>query len=423
MLQIRVIITGLVVLYNAAFPTGDDPLKDDSHLLLERQEIPAEENAFTYIQKMADAAPEIDYWDKIYEMNETGEWDQQLVDEVLEAYSESFALVDEILARDRVSFPEVTLNLETPYLNNCRTMALMAKFRALNLQRQGKQIEAFDTTLDMLRCGYLLHTGNGVLIDSLVGIAIEHFSLDAARKLLERTEADGEYLRKFAHALEEYRSPLECLLNPPRSEYALNKLIISNLDEYILDYGEEIDIWHWRSMNPYWVIQPRGYFYKPNRTINRLAAMYDLYIEAVTALPDRQKMRSDLSALQHEIYRCVSYSFNQPFSSNQGGNIIVRVLGPYWAMSLTDAMYLRQRSYITITQTLIAMKLYQRDIGELPETLDALVPDYLNAVPLDEYTLEPLKYSRERKIIWAVGRDFEDNDGDETRDVVEKINF
>ncbi len=45
------------------------------------------------------------------------------------------------------------------------------------------------------------------------------------------------------------------------------------------------------------------------------------------------------------------------------------------------------------------------DLGELPATLDALVPGYLPAVPRDYLDGQPIRYSREFRAVWSVGSD------------------
>ena len=49
--------------------------------------------------------------------------------------------------------------------------------------------------------------------------------------------------------------------------------------------------------------------------------------------------------------------------------------------------------------------------GNLPETLQALVPDYLPAVPRDPFDGQPFRYSTERRIIYSVGEDLTDDGG------------
>jgi hypothetical protein len=80
-------------------------------------------------------------------------------------------------------------------------------------------------------------------------------------------------------------------------------------------------------------------------------------------------------------------------------------------MSAFDAA-IRTHCQVLATQrmaaTALAIRLYEADHGQRPETLDQLVPDYLPAVPRDPFTLdEPIKYRPEgaKLIEWRHVRD------------------
>ncbi len=67
-------------------------------------------------------------------------------------------------------------------------------------------------------------------------------------------------------------------------------------------------------------------------------------------------------------------------------------------------------------EVMLAAQAYRRDKGEFPESLDALVPEYLDAVPLDpcERSGGRLLYRRDSPttaVVWSVGEDGTDNDG------------
>ncbi|MCX7643538.1 MAG: type II secretion system protein GspG, partial [Armatimonadetes bacterium] len=61
-----------------------------------------------------------------------------------------------------------------------------------------------------------------------------------------------------------------------------------------------------------------------------------------------------------------------------------------------------------LTQVAIALRLYRRENGRYPETLQELVPQYLPSVPLDPFDGKPLRYERLRNgfKIWSIGQDF-----------------
>jgi len=76
----------------------------------------------------------------------------------------------------------------------------------------------------------------------------------------------------------------------------------------------------------------------------------------------------------------------------------------------------RFRGRQTALEVMLAAQAYRRDKGEFPASLDALVPDYLETVPLDPCHRSGgrLLYRRDsptKALVWSVGEDGTDNDG------------
>lgn len=77
-----------------------------------------------------------------------------------------------------------------------------------------------------------------------------------------------------------------------------------------------------------------------------------------------------------------------------------------------SAVRSRDRGRLEAARCIIAIYLYERKQGARPERLDDLVKaKILPEVPRDPFDGKPLRYSRERAIIWSVGRDGKDNGG------------
>lgn len=76
----------------------------------------------------------------------------------------------------------------------------------------------------------------------------------------------------------------------------------------------------------------------------------------------------------------------------------------------------RGRTDRRLAAATLAIRSYQRDHdGRLPSDLEALVPDYLPAVPIDPMAAAgDLRYDSERGLLWSVGADGIDAGGDET---------
>ena len=61
---------------------------------------------------------------------------------------------------------------------------------------------------------------------------------------------------------------------------------------------------------------------------------------------------------------------------------------------------------MSAAEVVVAAELYRRKTGHRPESLDALVPEFLPSVPTDPFDHgAALKYDAERGIVWTAGAD------------------
>ena len=96
-------------------------------------------------------------------------------------------------------------------------------------------------------------------------------------------------------------------------------------------------------------------------------------------------------------------------------SILAKMLLP--ATKQVDNSFLRFRGRQAALEVLLAAQAYRRDQGEFPESLEQLVPQYLEAVPLDP--CDPnggrLLYRRDsptNAVVWSVGEDGGNHEGD-----------
>ncbi|MGQ9649354.1 MAG: hypothetical protein ACUVXJ_04525 [Phycisphaerae bacterium] len=72
------------------------------------------------------------------------------------------------------------------------------------------------------------------------------------------------------------------------------------------------------------------------------------------------------------------------------------------------------KMWVEGTITVLAVAAYRNDHGRFPESLDELVPRYLEAVPMDPFTSQPLRYrldTEEGYRLYSVGEDGKDDGG------------
>ena len=122
-----------------------------------------------------------------------------------------------------------------------------------------------------------------------------------------------------------------------------------------------------------------------------------------------------------------------PVSLILSGNLIGQSLYFMTMPALTPSLAKKSQSdaELQATRIILALRAYQLTHGKLPADLNALVPEFLDSVPVDDFDGQPLCYSPERKIVYSVGENLKDDGGDDSRggrsnrqlDLVYKFDF
>ncbi len=112
-------------------------------------------------------------------------------------------------------------------------------------------------------------------------------------------------------------------------------------------------------------------------------------------------------------------SSNLGLNTNYHGRKLIREHFSTWETILGISLQLDAKKSATILA--LNCELYRRKHGDLPDTLDDLVPDYIKAVPADPFDGKPLRYDKKKKIIYSVGENQKDDGGNENHDTVFKL--
>ncbi len=83
------------------------------------------------------------------------------------------------------------------------------------------------------------------------------------------------------------------------------------------------------------------------------------------------------------------------------------------SLSRAHLIDLRAQASLRTAVAALAIERHRQAHGGLPESLDQLVPDYLDAVPTDPFTGDPMKYvkSADGYTVYSVGDDLTDDGG------------
>jgi hypothetical protein len=84
------------------------------------------------------------------------------------------------------------------------------------------------------------------------------------------------------------------------------------------------------------------------------------------------------------------------------------------SQTFANLRFARQAFQVEATKEMlrvgVAVRLYWAEQGKLPSSLDALVPQFLAAVPRDPFNGKPLHYSAKMRVIWSAGSNSYDDD-------------
>ncbi|MGF1484293.1 MAG: hypothetical protein ACFBZ8_08010 [Opitutales bacterium] len=91
---------------------------------------------------------------------------------------------------------------------------------------------------------------------------------------------------------------------------------------------------------------------------------------------------------------------------NLFGEELLNFLNPFSELYFSRIYYNGTQKQLLLTA--IALKRYWLEHGELPKTLNVLVPDYIGAVPRNPFDeSQPIQYDPKRRMLWSIGSDFE----------------
>ncbi|MBN1443872.1 MAG: hypothetical protein JXA90_14270 [Planctomycetes bacterium] len=260
--------------------------------------------------------------------------------------------------------------------------------RILGCARAGDAEPAIDDCRRLLRFGgRLLRAGGNARVQNLGGGAI-YLAVDAMARIADRGVLDSRTSRRLCAELEEYELTPELVAEMVRWEYYHWSQLIEAVAERpdLLFYD-----WDMSTTEACRMLLSR-FLYKPQKAKSHVAASLR------TAIANLEKPRSEwekpsgpeFGALD-EMERLMALSAD---------------LGCYAAR-----LFHHRNLVVRAHRTYPALRGYQQEHGALPEKLEDLVPAFLDAVPADPYDGQPLRYSRQKRLVYSVGEDLVDDGG------------
>jgi len=395
--KIAAAILGIVVAASAFFAykafTDESP-PDVSDLVIERPEIPPEENAFTYIMQADRAASAV-----IPSLRSSVmEPDPADVASAVAAHASVFPYIDKALACTQFQFPPEAVRWPGVGFENAEfTTSYLVGLRAHEKFLKGQEDEAFRDILQLMQLEDRIRAAHGPL--ELGGF---HGSEATSwiRRWLTDTTLPAASLKQLAAEVGRHPVRREDFAAALRAEYAMDAQIID-----IIKHGDATPSGITTTTWGHLVGAPRSdYELKPNATKRMVAEALRIQSQAA-ALPwpeGNPRWRAWEEPLRKEGYAPILLPMFHDLRINGYGITYYlitscRVRRAYTVhLSGADAI-----NDLGMTQLLVALKAYKVEKGDLPERLEDLVPDYLAALPLDEFDGQPIKYDKAKKKLYT----------------------
>lgn len=370
---------------------------NDRELRLERADIPEGSNAFDVLQEAGRHVWEPENsWERLGGMMSDTNWDADFAGELLDKNREALADWDAATKLPDLQVPEVSTAADLlPYLANWKKLAQVAVVRQNFLLHSGQDKEAFDQMVSQIQLGRRMQDAHGVLICYMVGMAINNMGLSQIQHWADRAHLTPSQLKNYIRQLQlDPDDESTALANTFKVEYQCSMGTLDAMRQGKLvdpDTGKYIA--HANPMLP---------IYNRSQTRALFANAFLMLIRSASH-PYKDAKFPDLSRPP------------SPVSLILSGNLAGRVM--YYMLLPSEPAVLGKKSQadaqLQATRTILALRAYQLTHGNLPSELSALVPEFLDEVPVDNFDGQPLRYSADRKIVYSVGKNLKDDGGDD----------
>lgn len=374
--------------------SGDDEITDLSDLVPIRSDCAPDQNAYPIIAGSLTKLPTFTYTERteLEELLKLADWQGDEIDDLLEASTSVPSLIDAALAAPCFqAAPLLSYEQSAKAYLDVRSLELLTRLRAMNLVRAGKADEAALLLDSLGRLGHRIEHAEAGIMDYVFAQSVRYAAISEIGRLAAKESLRPETLTMLRESpmLANYDdSPLRHSI---KTEFMLFSRQIDHASSSYLPRSNPV-----RNSLAFEIVRWLPLSLKPQRT-KTIHAEFARECLILTGTDQRTLAASDLDDRFFPRFK------GSVSPDNIIGRAYLSMLTPTWLPLIKQRFQIQ--SQISATQAFLAVRAYQLDHdGELPATLEALVPAYLSAVPLDYYDREPIRYSHEFRAIWSLGR-------------------
>ncbi|MEX0655121.1 MAG: hypothetical protein WD151_13435 [Phycisphaeraceae bacterium] len=381
-------------------------------------------------------------WMMEHDLALEGPWSAEDVPLVTEWLAQQRPALDRLaegVRRDRYWMPlvlededELVVSALMPSLGQMRKMLRTLKVRALHRLHEGDVDGAIADLLTIKRLGHAMQE-DLTLIGQLVGMSITAESRDIMPHLVSHPDLTPAQARRANAELAALSSrfPIHQSIDRMERFFFLDvaqRLFHADGEALIKEFVPEPNN---LPINPHMMTV----YFDRNRAMRRANAFYDRLVEAMTAdtRPERQAKlaeieaeiaaeseqihangeRLDVAGMVHRLAQLDDDAQRRAEFTDSVLHLLLALLTPGFSSvsNTADVVFMFEQ----VERVALAVAGHHAADGEYPESLEALVPDWLDAVPEDLLDAEggPVRYrvEAERIVVYSVGRNGEDDAG------------
>ena len=349
----------------------------DADLRNYRRNVKDEENGFRLVDlSESDVAWPLTEDEEPLVESESATFDREKAAEISRRNASLFEKVDRALALPDFQLDAVEhIDVLVPHLLAWRSLALALASRSRLRMEEGRPAEAYEDTLRLIRLGGRIQRAQGTIIECLVGMDIQRMGI---RRLLYLSVHGQLPARVQRRGIEELQT-----------EVRRNDLADVFKAQYVM-LANTFDLYAAGKITGF--APGPTFLMKPNQTRRLLGEKIRGWIER-DAIPPHARKAFDDSDMEYpstlEVY----------LLRGAGRKALNWWLGSSRAEKQADTAHWT----LAATRALLALTAFRTEKGALPDSLQALVPGYLDAVPLDPYTGKQFLYSAAKMLLYSPG--------------------
>jgi hypothetical protein len=325
------------------------------------------------------------------ELRTGSSWDEGQARDFLKANEASLTTMRRAWLCPHLQVDAITnFDAEFPYLREWRKLTCLTLIEARSSFHGGNETEAFDMAMEVVRFGHRIEESGGGILHYLVGSAIKSQGLESLRRFADDTRLPADKLQSVTRQLKDFEANQDGLREALKVEYATQADMFDGFPSNVVTNSSGLPI----AAPPFVYSATRSKAELAAQIRLTIAAMTNCYAIGMKAIPTAKTNVSPIWLLLR-------------------GNAVGTILNE---MSLSSrekilARKCRENASLRATRTVLALRAFQMTNGRNPQSLEELLPDFLEAIPLDDYDGKPLRYSPSLKVVHSVGDNLTDDGG------------